>query len=214
MRAPRVPEPSVVRLSVYSHILENLYRQGVEIVSSGDIAVRAGVGPAQVRKDLTYFGGFGTRGLGYRVGDLLAETRAILGVDRRWPLIMVGAGKLARALSTYRGFTERNFHIVAVFDNDLTKIGGKIEHLDIHPMEDLPAVVDRYGVVLGIITVSPQAAQETADIMVHNGVLALLNFAPVRLKVPRYVVVQNVNLSIEVSVLTFELCHPFVSFLD
>jgi len=214
MRRTRVPDPSVARLSLYSHTLENLCRQGTRIVSSEDIAQGAGVFPSQVRKDLTYFGEFGTRGLGYRAKELLEQTRTILGVDRPWSLIMVGAGKLARALSTYRGFTERNFHIVAVFDNDLTKIGGKIEHLDVHPMEDLPAIVAQYGVVIGIITVSPAAAQETAEIMVANGLQAILNFAPVHLKVPEHVVIHNVDLSAEVGILAFKLCHPFVSFVE
>jgi redox-sensing transcriptional repressor len=212
VRKNKVPEPTVARLVQYSHTLENLCRQGTTIVSSEEIAHGAGVFSSQVRKDLACFGEFGTRGLGYNVRELLDQTRTILGVNRPWPVIMVGAGKLARALATYRGFAERNFDIVAVFDNDLTKIGGKIGQIDIHPLETLPAIVGANGVVIGIITVPAGAARPTARLMVDNGLTAILNFARVHIEVPEHVVLHNVDLSAEIGILTFKLCHPFVSF--
>ncbi|MBC7106120.1 MAG: redox-sensing transcriptional repressor Rex [Firmicutes bacterium] len=205
MKAPKIPEATITRLSVYSRFLERMDRQGVVTISSGEIAEGVGVSPAQVRKDLAYFGEFGTRGVGYNVKDLMRYTLKILGLTRPWSVVVVGAGNLGTALSTYRGFRDRGFYIVGVFDNDLTKIGKRIQDLEVYPLEKLPEIVARHGVKIGILAVPADAAQEVADILVQNGVEALLTFGAVVLNVPEHVVVRNVDLSVKLEILTFNL---------
>jgi len=201
----RVPEATVTRLSVYSRYLERLDRNGVITVSSGEIAEGVGVSPAQVRKDLAYFGEFGTRGVGYNVKDLMRYTLKILGLDRHWNLILVGAGNLGYALCTYKGFDDRGFTIVGVFDDDLTKIGKKINELDVMPLEEIPRVIKENNVRIGIIAVPPGGAQGIADIMVANDIQAIMNFSTIALNVPDYVEVRNVDLSVKLEILTFNL---------
>jgi len=201
----RVPEATVTRLSVYSRYLERLDRNGVTTVSSGEIAEGVGVSPAQVRKDLAYFGEFGTRGVGYNVKDLMRYTLKILGLDQKWPLILVGAGNLGFALCTYKGFNDRGFSIAAVFDNDLMKIGKMIGHLEVLPMEKMPEVIEKHNVRIGIVAVPPRAAQDVAEYMVKNGLEALLNFAPITLNLPDRIEVRNVDLSVKLEILTFNL---------
>ena len=205
MKTLRVPEATVTRLSVYSRYLERLDRNGVTTVSSGEIAEGVGVSPAQVRKDLAYFGEFGTRGVGYNVKDLMRYTLKILGLDQKWPLILVGAGNLGFALCTYKGFNDRGFSIAAVFDNDLMKIGKMIGHLEVLPMEKMPEVIEKHNVRIGIVAVPPRAAQDVAEYMVKNGLEALLNFAPITLNLPDRIEVRNVDLSVKLEILTFNL---------
>lgn len=205
MKTLRVPEATITRLSVYSRNLERLDRRGVTTVSSGEIAEGVGVSPAQVRKDLAYFGEFGTRGVGYNVKDLMHYTLKILGLDEPWPLVLVGAGNLGFALCTYRGFNDRGFSITGVLDNDLTKIGKKIGDLEVYPLEKMADIVTRHKVRIGIIAVPPRAAQEVADLMVNCGLEAILNFAPVVISVPDRIEVRNVDLSVKLEILTFNL---------
>lgn len=205
MKTLRVPEATITRLSVYSRYLEQLDRRGISIISSGEIAEGVGVSPAQVRKDLAYFGEFGTRGVGYNVKELLHYTFKILGLDRPWPLILVGAGNLGFALCIYHGFNARSFSIVGVFDNDLGKIGKKIRDLTVHPVEKMPEIIQRYGVRIGIIAVPAHSAQEVANIMVKNGLEAILNFAQVSLNLPEDIEIRNVDLSVKLEILTFNL---------
>ena len=205
MKTLRVPEATVTRLSVYSRYLERLDRNGVITVSSGEIAEGVGVSPAQVRKDLAYFGEFGTRGVGYNVKDLKRYTLKILGLDRHWNLILVGAGNLGYALCTYKGFDDRGFTIVGVFDDDLTKIGKKINELDVMPLEEIPRVIKENSVRIGIVAVPPGGAQGVADIMVANDIQAIMNFSTIALNVPDYVEVRNVDLSVKLEILTFNL---------
>ncbi|MCL6635192.1 MAG: redox-sensing transcriptional repressor Rex [Peptococcaceae bacterium] len=205
MKAAKIPEATITRLSMYSRYLERLDRRGVVTVSSGDIADGVGVSPAQVRKDLAYFGEFGTRGVGYNVKDLLHYTMKILGLTRPWPLALAGAGNLGTALCTHRGFRDRGFSIVGVFDNDLTKIGKRIEDLIVQPLEEMADVIQSRGIKIGLIAVPPRGAQEVADIMVRSNIAAVLNFAPVAISVPNNVLVRNVDLSVKLEVLTFNL---------
>lgn len=205
MKTLRVPEATVTRLSIYSRYLERLDRNGVNSVSSGEIADGVGVSPAQVRKDLAYFGEFGTRGVGYNVKDLMRYTLKILGLDRHWNLILVGAGNLGYALCTYKGFNNRGFSIVGVFDNDLTKIGKRINELEVLPMESMPELIKEQNVRIGIIATPTRAAQEVADYMVKSGLQAILNFAPLPLTLPDYIEVRNVDLSVKLEILTFNL---------
>jgi len=205
LKALRIPEATIQRLSIYSRFLERLEKKGIITVSSGEIAKGVGVSPAQVRKDLAYFGEFGTRGVGYNVKDLIHYILKILGLTKVWPVVLVGAGNLGTALCTYRGFKDRGFEIVGVFDNDLTKIGKRIQELEVLPLERLPEVTSRYDIRLGIIAVPETAAQEVADVLVKAGIQALLTFGPVVLDIPENVVVRNVDLAVKLEILTFNL---------
>lgn len=205
MKTLRVPEATVTRLSIYSRFLERLDKNGITTVSSGEIAEGVGVSPAQVRKDLAYFGEFGTRGVGYNVKDLMKYTLKILGLDQTWSLGIVGAGNLGFALTTYHGFNVRGFYIAAVFDNDPTKVGKKIGNLEVQPLSKFPEIAKSERIRIGIIAVPIRGAQEVADLMVNNGVEAILNFAPVALNVPEHIEIRNVDLSVKLEILTFNL---------
>lgn len=205
MKTQRVPEATINRLSVYSRFLERLDEKGIITVSSNDIAEGVGVSPPQVRKDLAYFGEFGTRGVGYNVQDLRRYTLKILGLNVPWPMLLVGAGNLGCALSSYRGFNNRGFSVVGIFDNDLNKIGRKVGDLEVYPPEKIPDIINKYGVRIGIIAVPGKSAQDVADLMVKNGLDAILNFAPVSLNMPEHIVFRNVDLSVNLEILTFNL---------
>ncbi|MDI6711318.1 MAG: redox-sensing transcriptional repressor Rex [Thermoanaerobacterales bacterium] len=205
MKALRIPEATIQRLSIYSRFLERLEKKGIITVSSGEIAKGVGVSPAQVRKDLAYFGEFGTRGVGYNVKDLIHYILKILGLTKPWPVVLVGAGNLGTALCTYRGFKDRGFNIIGVFDNDLTKIGKRIQELEVLPLERLPEVTANHDIRLGIIAVPETAVQEVADALVKAGIQALLTFGPVVLDLPEDVIVRNVDLAVKLEILTFNL---------
>jgi redox-sensing transcriptional repressor len=205
MKTLRVPEATIIRLSVYSRYLEQLDRKGVVTISSVEIADGVGVSPAQVRKDLAYFGEFGTRGVGYNVRDLMHYTSKILGLNEPWPLVLVGAGNLGFALSTYKGFNNRGFSVVGIFDNDLTKIGKKIVDMEVSPPEKMPEIIARHKVKIGILAVPANAALDVADLIIKNGLVAILNFAPVSLNVPEHIELRNVDLSVNLEILTFNL---------
>ncbi|MBE0466109.1 MAG: redox-sensing transcriptional repressor Rex [Candidatus Desulforudis sp.] len=205
MKALRIPEATVTRLSIYSRFLERLERRGITTVSSSEIAKGVGVSPAQVRKDLAYFGEFGTRGVGYNVKDLIHYILKILGLTRTWPVVLVGAGNLGTALCTYRGFKDRGFNIVGVFDNDLTKIGKRVQDLEVLPLERLSEVVREFEVKIGVIAVPLGAVQDTAGRLVESGIRALLTFGPVVVDVPEDIVVRNVDLAVKLEILTFNL---------
>ncbi|MBO8137253.1 MAG: redox-sensing transcriptional repressor Rex [Desulfotomaculum sp.] len=205
MKTLKIPEATVTRLSVYSRFLKQLDKKGVTTVSSGEIAEGVGVSPAQVRKDLAYFGEFGTRGVGYNVKDLIRYTVKILGLTEPWDVVLVGAGNMGSALVTYKEFRDRGFNIIAVFDNDLTKIGKTIADLEVMPLEKMEEVIRENNVRLGMIAVPAKAAQEVANMFVDNGIEGILNFAPITLNVPDHVEVRNVDLSVKLEILTFNL---------
>lgn len=202
----KIPEATIVRLSVYSRFLEQADKRGIVTISSGEIADGVGVSPAQVRKDLAYFGEFGTRGVGYNVKDLLRHTLKILGLSSKWKAIVVGAGNLGSALGSYRGFKERGFNIIGVFDNDLTKIGKKLNDLEVMGIDKITEFTKREKVHIGILAVPVTVAQEMADILIDAGIRAILNFAPTVLNVPFDVEVRNVDLAVNLEILTFNLC--------
>ncbi|MFZ3170578.1 MAG: redox-sensing transcriptional repressor Rex [Carboxydocellales bacterium] len=205
MKAFKIPEATIVRLSVYSRFLEQADKRSIVTISSGEIAVAVGVSPAQVRKDLAYFGEFGTRGVGYNVKHLLYHTMKILGLSHDWPVVLVGAGNLGSALVSYRGFKERGFHIVGVFDNDLTKIGKKLLDLEVLAIDAMPMIIQDKDVKIGILAVPAVVAQGVADTMVNAGIRAILNFAPKAIIVPEEVEVRNIDLSVTLEILTFNL---------
>lgn len=207
MKALKIPEATVSRLSVYSRYLYHIDKKGIITISSGDIAQGVGVSPAQVRKDLAYFGEFGTRGVGYNVKDLQYNILKILGLNKQWKVVVVGAGNLGSALGVYGGFKERGFDIVGIFDSDPKKVGFKIDNIEIMPMNKIPETIEKYQVKMGVITVPSEYAQDVANYLVENKITALLNFAPRVLILPKDVIVRNVDLSVNLEILTFNMIN-------
>src|SRR5579859_7853085 len=161
---------SVGRLSLYLRRLENLLREGTSKVSSSQLGEALGVTDAQVRKDLAYLGNLGHPGIGYPTHELIAAIRRVLGIDREWSVALVGVGNLARALLRYRGFTQRGFRIVALFDTDPAKVGQRVDGLVIHALDEMPAVIAATNAELGVLAVPAEAAQAVADTLVAAGV--------------------------------------------
>ncbi len=205
MKTLRIPEATVMRMSVYSKYLNKLDQDGIITVSSGEIADGVGVSSAQVRKDLAYFGEFGTRGVGYNVKDLLRYTLKILGLDREWNLILAGADNLGYALCTNTEFVSRGFKIVGVFDDDLSRIGRRISNMIVQPLEEMAQVVKEHNVKIGILTVPDNSSQQVADLMINSGIIAILNFSAIPLNPTESVDVRNVDMSALLEILTFNL---------
>ena len=203
----KVAESTVRRLSLYLRFLEEFEGQGVETVSSGALASRGGTTSAQVRKDLSFFGSFGKRGLGYPVPELADQLREILGLKQRYQVGMIGAGKIGSALVQYRGFKQRGFDIVAIFDSDPTKIGKQWNGLTIQDIATLEAEFARRPLGMAVLVTPAEAAQPVTDRLVALGVKAVLNFAPVQLVVPDDVVVKTVNLALELETLSYALAN-------
>jgi len=201
----RVSEPTVARLSQYLRLLEELEAEGVRTVSSGELARRGGVTAAQVRKDLSLFGTFGKRGLGYSVAELAAQVRSILGLGRRWRVALVGAGKIGAALLGYRDFRRQGFDIEAVFDVDPRKVGQRWNGVVVRPVAELEEVLRREQMDIAIIAVPAEAAQDVVDRVVRAGVRGILNFAPTKLRVPPEVALKNVNMVVELEGLSYAL---------
>ncbi len=205
MRLPKISDSTVRRLSNYFRVLEELDREGKRMVSSRRLAERGGVSSAQVRKDLSYFGSFGKRGLGYHVPRLLEEIRGIMGLDRRWNCALVGAGQIGGALYSYSDFRRRGFEICAVFDNAESLVGARWGEQEVQHVRRLVSECRRQSVEIGIVAVPARAAQEVTDLLIEAGVTGLLNFAPSKLVVPKEVEVRNVNMTIELESLSFAL---------
>ncbi len=203
----KIADSTVRRLAIYLRFLEEFQQQGRDTISSEALASRAGTTSAQVRKDLSFFGSFGKRGLGYDVDALATKLRAILGLGHRYKVIIVGAGRLAGALVQYAGFSARGFQIVAVVDKDPAKVGTATGGLTIEDVADLEAIVHREEVEIGILVTPADPAQALVDRLVEAGVTAILNFAPVQLHVPPGVDVKNVNLAVELETLSYALAH-------
>src|SRR5262249_25974250 len=203
----KIAESTVRRLSLYLRFLEEFEQQGMETVSSEALAARGGTTSAQVRKDLSFFGSFGTRGLGYTVPELVRNLRDILGLGKTYRVAMVGAGKMGSALVQYRGFRARGFDIVAIFDSDAGKVGKAWNGLTVRDVKELEAELKRQTVDIAVIVTPGESAQAVADKLVALGVKAILNFAPVQLVVPDDVVVKTVNLALELETLSFALSN-------
>ena len=200
---PEIPRKTVYRLSIYNRCLQRLAANGIKTVSSEALARAAGVKSPQLRKDLTYFGQFGTRGLGYDVEQLSQMIVDLLGTNSLQPVVLVGVGNLGRALLSYRGFQKEGFEVVAAFDIDAGRAASKETSRDVLPMERLEPVVREAGVRMAIICVPPEEAQEVANDLVETGVTGIMNFAPTVLQVPEEVMVNNVNLAIELENLSY-----------
>ena len=192
-KSKHIPRATIQRLAIYVQVLENLARDGVEVVSSNPLAEACGVNGSQVRKDLAYFGEFGVRGVGYRVDALIAAIKNALGINREWRMALVGAGNLGRAILNHGEFPSRGFKIVAVFDCDPFKIGEIMHGLEVRCTDDLPACAPELDIQMGIITTPPERAQRAANHIVEAGIPSILTFAPARIKVPEHVHVEYVD---------------------
>jgi redox-sensing transcriptional repressor len=204
-RLPKIPEMTIRRLSVYTRCLRELEEDGVRTISSQELAERFNLNSAQVRKDLAYFGEFGVRGIGYYVTGLKDELQKILGLDREWPVALVGFGNLGSALFNYKGFARQRFRIAAIFDDDPAKVGRQIEGTPIFPVADMAREVRALNLQVAILAVPVDSAQLVTDQLVAAGIKSILNFAPARLRVPRDVRLKDVDLSIELETLSFYL---------
>jgi redox-sensing transcriptional repressor len=199
----RIPEATVARLPVYLRCLTELADEPTATVSSERLAELAGVNAAKVRKDLSYLGSYGTRGVGYDVEYLLFEVSRELGLTHASPVVIVGMGNLGHALADYRGFGERGFPVVALVDADRAKVGERVGGLAVRGLGELPALVEDEGIAIGVVATPADAAQDVVDALVDAGVRSILNFAPARVDVPPGVAVRKVDLAVELQILSF-----------
>jgi len=202
-RSRRIPEATVARLPVYLQILLEQAQLGVEGISSDGLAELAGVNAAKVRKDFSYLGSYGTRGVGYEVEYLIYQIRRELGLDHEWPVVIVGAGNLGQALAGYGGFNERGFPVAGIVDIDAAKVDTVVGGVRVRPLTELPQIVAAKKVSIGVVATPPAAAQDAADRLVKAGVTSILNFAPVVLTVPVGVTVRKVDLAVELQILSY-----------
>ncbi len=198
-----IPEATVARLPVYLRSLIEVAEAKIGTISSDRLAELAGVNAAKVRKDLSYLGSYGTRGVGYDVEYLLYQISRQLGLTQDWPVVIVGVGNLGHALANYRGFVARGFRIVALLDADASKVGERVGEHRIQAMADLGEIVRGEKVAIGVIATPAIVAQEVADRLADAGVTSILNFAPTVLQVPEHVSLRKVDLSIELQILSF-----------
>ena len=202
-QADGIPEATVARLPVYLRALYGLAERGISTVASEELAAAAGVNSAKLRKDLSHLGSYGIRGVGYDVDYLVYQVSRTLGLTQDWPVVIVGAGNLGRALANYGGFVSRGFTISAMLDSDTAIVGSKIANLTVRHIDELEAVVARHKVAIGVIATPAGSAQAVCDRLVSAGVTSILNFAPLVLSVPEGVDVRKVDLSIELQILAF-----------
>jgi redox-sensing transcriptional repressor len=198
-----IPEATVGRLPVYLRVLADLAASGADTVSSETLADAAGVNSAKVRKDLSHLGSYGTRGVGYDVGYLIDQIRRTLGLTEHLPILIAGVGNLGHALANYKGFEDRGFEVAALVDADRAKVGEVVAGLSIRSLEEVPSLVRRHQIAIGVIATPASAAQGVADVMVDAGIRSILNFAPTTVSVPKGVSVRKVDLAVELQILAF-----------
>ena len=202
-----IPDATVNRLPMYHRSLLAMASRGIILVSSEELADASGVTSTKLRKDLSFLGSYGTRGVGYEVEFLLYQISRALGLTQQWPVVIVGIGNLGHALAGYQGFASRGFNIVGLFDSDNSRVGEKVSvagnSLVVNSLSDLPKVVRMSGASIGVIATPENSAQEVCDVLVANGVTSILNFAPVLLDVPAGVDVRRVDLATELQILAF-----------
>jgi redox-sensing transcriptional repressor len=203
VRERPIAEATVGRLPLYLRALVDIAAAGGATVSSDDLATAAGVTSAKVRKDLSYLGSYGTRGVGYDVAYLIHQIRRELGLTQHWPIAIVGMGNLGQALANYKGFLERGFRVAALVDADPAKVGETLDGMAVHHVDDLRSLVDQHRIAIGVIATPAGAAQEVADRLVEAGIRSILNFAPAVVSVPTGVTVRKVDLAIELQILAY-----------
>jgi redox-sensing transcriptional repressor len=206
-RARAIPEAAVARLAVYLRVLSAMREQGASAVSSEELAAAAGLNAAKLRKDLSYIGSYGTRGVGYDVAVLIDQIERILGLTRSHSVAVVGIGNLGHALANYGGFPSRGFPVTALFDVDPDLIGVPVGGLPVNHIDDIVRVCHEREVSIGVIATPPAAAQAVCDRLVEGGVECILNFAPVVLQVPDTVEVRKVDLAVELQILSFHVAR-------
>jgi redox-sensing transcriptional repressor len=205
-KATKIPEPTIERLAIYARPLEELVRAKVEVISSEKLAQMCDVNPAQVRKDLAFFGEFGVRGVGYNTQDLLEAIRKILCSDRTWTICIVGMGNLGKALVDNENFKKRNYRFVAAFDSNPEMIGQQLScGLTVKSFEDIVKTVLPLRIEIGIIATRPSKAQQAANLLMDAGVKAVLNFAPTHLRTPECCIVENVDFTVKLENLVYHL---------
>jgi redox-sensing transcriptional repressor len=200
-----IPDIVISRLPVYLRALTRLAQEGQDITSSHELGQRLGISSAQIRKDLSHFGGFGKQGTGYQIKYLINQLRQVLKVDQEWEVVLVGAGDLGSALAHYRGFSDRGFRIAHVFDSSPSKVGKAIENYIIRSVDEMPAIVRDNNIRIAMIAVPADKAQEVADKLIEAGVQAILNYAPMNLNVPDHVRVQYIDPVVQMQRMTYYL---------
>jgi redox-sensing transcriptional repressor len=202
-----IAESTIRRLSLYLSFLEEIEGRGVQTTSSDDLARLGGTTSAQVRKDLSFFGSFGKRGLGYSVPELSSRLRQILGLEKQWRVCIIGAGKIGAALARYEGFAERGFLVAGVYDRDPAKVGTRWGDITVRPEADLEKDIASKRYQIAVLAVPADAAQKLVDRVVKAGIKGILSFAPVQLSVPPDVALRAVNMAMELEGLTFAITN-------
>ncbi|MCU0571817.1 MAG: redox-sensing transcriptional repressor Rex [Syntrophobacteraceae bacterium] len=206
MKFAKIPMATINRLSIYMRTLQELLEDEVDVISSERLAKQCGVNPAQIRKDLAYFGEFGVRGVGYRVSDLVNQIKEILGLNRPWNLAMIGLGNLGSALIRHGNFIKHGYIFTAAFDTDPQKVGKRLPNgLTINHVDELEEVIKEREVHIGIIATTASAAQSVANQLVLGGINGILNFAPVQIQVPDCCHVENVDFTIKLDAIAYHL---------
>lgn len=200
-----IPEVVIRRLPVYARALGYLEQEGVSVISSRELGDRLQVTPAQIRKDLSYFGEFGKQGTGYHVRHLLNEIRRILGVDREWPVVLVGVGKLGSAIAAYEGFADQGFRVVGAVDHNPEKVGRHVGAITVRPLAELEQIVRETGARMAVVAVPADAAQHIVDQLVRAGVRAILSYAPTAVRVPEHVWIQYSDPVVALQSMTYHL---------
>lgn len=206
MKFSKIPTATITRLSIYSRYLEALAQEGVKIIASDKLAQKCGINPAQIRKDLAYFGEFGIRGVGYFVKELLFEIKRILGLNKSWKMALVGIGNLGSALLAHQNFVRQGYEFVAVFDVDPVKVGRRLPSGQlIYHLDDLEQVLREAGAEIAVIATPATQAQEVAQRLIAAGIKAILNFAPIQLQVPEGLALENVDFTVKLDNLAYHL---------
>ena len=201
----KIAESAISRLSLYLRILEDMVEEGEPTVSSQTMASQSGTTAAQVRKDLSLFGSFGRRGLGYSSTDLVSRIKQILGLNRRWKIAVIGMGRIGSALVEHKGFFDRGFDIVALFDTSDFKVGSNVHGLKVHHVNEIRALVQDKNIEIVVLTVPVEAVTDVTDLINGSGVRGILNWTPARLAVSQSIEVKNVNMVMELEALSFKL---------
>ncbi|OPX20438.1 MAG: redox-sensing transcriptional repressor Rex [Desulfobacca sp. 4484_104] len=211
MKFSKIPSATITRLSLYSRSLEELYHNDVKVIASDKLAQKCGVNPAQVRKDLAYFGEFGVRGVGYFVKELLFEIKKILGLNKRWKMALVGIGNLGSALVAHENFPKQGYEFVAVFDIDPAKVGHRLPSgQKIYHVDEMSRLISEQEVEIGVIATPANQAQNAARALIDAGVKAILNFAPIQIQVPEGFIIENVDFTVKLDNLAYHLTMEVV----
>lgn len=208
MKFAKIPMATINRLSVYMRTLQELMEEEMDVISSERLAKQCGVNPAQIRKDLAYFGEFGVRGVGYRVNELVNQIKEILGLNRPWNLAMIGLGNLGSALIRHGNFIKHGYNFTAAFDTEASKVGKRLPNgLIINHVDELEEIIKEREVHMGVIATPAAAAQSVANQLVLSGINGILNFAPVQIQVPDCCHVENVDFTIKLDSIAYHLSY-------